>query len=106
MQHIKLAEFMALKQKAASEAAETATNEVADLLSKQEFPELESSGRGDLSPTAKQIWQYVDENPYFESLEDSCCFKAVFCTHETAPQAAKDMAQLAFMCRQWQEPTC
>eukprot|EP00961_Rhodomonas_salina_P229607 3103172-Rhodomonas_salina.1 len=41
MQCIKLAEFLALKQKAASDASEVEPNEPADLRSKKEYPDLE-----------------------------------------------------------------
>eukprot|EP00961_Rhodomonas_salina_P010731 143931-Rhodomonas_salina.1 len=106
MQRIKLAEFLALKQKAASQAAAGEPNEPADLSSKNEYPDLEGSERLDLGPTAKQVWQYVDENPYFQATEDSRSFRAAFCVHETAAQAAVDMARLALQDQHWCEPTC
>eukprot|EP00961_Rhodomonas_salina_P194524 2626030-Rhodomonas_salina.1 len=74
-----------------------AINEIADINNHKEFPELEQSGRMDLMPDARQIWRFVDENPYFESSDDCSCFKAAFCTHETAPQAAVEMARQAYL---------
>eukprot|EP00961_Rhodomonas_salina_P086635 1165042-Rhodomonas_salina.1 len=94
------------KKAAASAEAEAAPAMTAELLCSKEFPELEGTYQGDLCPDAKKIWRYVDENPYFSSSDDRWRFKASFCTHPTAAQAAEVMACRAYFREVWQEPTC
>eukprot|EP00961_Rhodomonas_salina_P068957 925999-Rhodomonas_salina.2 len=90
MQRNKLAEFAALKQRAAEQTNDNAIDEIVDINSRKEFPELEQST------------SCLTQN----KSDDHRCFKAAFCNHELAPQAAAEMAHQAYLHVQWSEPLC